>query len=80
MAIDADVIVPGHGDPVDEEFVAAQRDELLTVARLCRSVWAGEFSADEAIARSPYPEDFTRTALGRTNTSPGKKLLDDFAR
>jgi hypothetical protein len=28
LALGADVIVPGHGEPVDRAFVLAQRDEL----------------------------------------------------
>jgi glyoxylase-like metal-dependent hydrolase (beta-lactamase superfamily II) len=70
LAVGADVVVPGHGDPTDNEFVAKQRDELVAIADLCRSVWAGELSDAEAITQSPYPEDFTRAALAR-ETSRG---------
>jgi glyoxylase-like metal-dependent hydrolase (beta-lactamase superfamily II) len=31
------VVVPGHGDPVDAAFVAAQRDEVQAVVEACRS-------------------------------------------
>src|SRR6185312_5279616 len=30
------LVVPGHGDPVDAAFVTAQRDDLATMADLCR--------------------------------------------
>ncbi|WP_248958828.1 MBL fold metallo-hydrolase [Sphaerisporangium perillae] len=58
-------IVPGHGEPVDAAFVAAQRAELAQVARLCQAVAAGGLSPAEALARSPYPEHFTSEALTR---------------
>lgn len=65
LALDAPVVLPGHGDPVDREFVRAQRDELAAVAELCRAVASGALAVAEAVARSPYPEDFTLAALER---------------
>ncbi|MFI9818449.1 MBL fold metallo-hydrolase [Saccharothrix variisporea] len=65
LALDAPIVLPGHGEPVDRDYVRAQRAELATVARLCREVAAGALSPDQAVARSPYPEEFTRAALGR---------------
>ncbi|GAA3428570.1 MBL fold metallo-hydrolase [Streptosporangium sandarakinum] len=59
------VVVPGHGDPVDRAFVTAQHAEIEAVAGLCREVAAGRMSREEAVRRSPYPEDTTLTALGR---------------
>ncbi|GAA3808258.1 MBL fold metallo-hydrolase [Sphaerisporangium flaviroseum] len=61
----ARTVVPGHGEPVDTAFVERQRAELAEVAELCRAAGAGEIAVAEALARSPYPEDFTREALGR---------------
>jgi glyoxylase-like metal-dependent hydrolase (beta-lactamase superfamily II) len=61
--------VPGHGDPVDEAFVVAQREDLAEVARLCRAVTCGELSTEQALSRSPYPAEVTRTALARAATS-----------
>lgn len=58
------VVVPGHGEPVDVAFVATQRDELAKVAALVRAVRAGELSLDEGLARSPYPPEYSRAALG----------------
>jgi glyoxylase-like metal-dependent hydrolase (beta-lactamase superfamily II) len=49
------VVVPGHGDPVDAAFVAAQRAELGQVATLHAAVTRGELDAEEAARRSPYP-------------------------
>jgi len=55
LALGPTVVVPGHGDPVDQGFVRAQRAELAAIADLCR----GRGGA------SPYPPDVTRTALAR---------------
>ncbi|MDH2428213.1 MBL fold metallo-hydrolase [Sphaerisporangium sp. TRM90804] len=68
LAFGATTVVPGHGDPVDAAFLTRQRAELAEVAELCRSVARGETTAAEALARSPYPEDFTMTALNRPVT------------
>jgi glyoxylase-like metal-dependent hydrolase (beta-lactamase superfamily II) len=57
------VVVPGHGEPVDQPFVAGQRDELAVVASLVRAVRAGELTVDQALTRSPYPARHTRPAL-----------------
>ncbi|WP_326636402.1 MBL fold metallo-hydrolase [Streptosporangium sp. NBC_01755] len=59
------VIVPGHGDPVDRAFAAAQHAEVAALARLCERVAAGLLSPADAVRLSPYPEETTRTALGR---------------
>jgi glyoxylase-like metal-dependent hydrolase (beta-lactamase superfamily II) len=56
-------VVPGHGDPVDREFMSGQRDELAALAALCGQVRAGDLGADEALRRSPYPANTTRDAL-----------------
>ncbi|MEU9884637.1 MBL fold metallo-hydrolase [Sphaerisporangium sp. NPDC051011] len=65
LATGARTVVPGHGEPVDAAFVARQRDELAEVAALCLAVTKGEIPAEEALARSPYPAEFTSDALGR---------------
>ncbi|MFB9909337.1 MBL fold metallo-hydrolase [Allokutzneria oryzae] len=65
LDFDVDVVVAGHGDPVDLDFVADQREELREIAQLCRAVAAGEVSTEDALAASPYPEEFTRTAVER---------------
>jgi glyoxylase-like metal-dependent hydrolase (beta-lactamase superfamily II) len=48
-------VVPGHGDPVDTAFVAAQRDALREIAALHASVARGEIDVAAAERRSPYP-------------------------
>lgn len=59
------IVVPGHGDPVDAEFVTAQRDELTALADLCRAVLTGERDAASVHAASPFTPTTTRAALAR---------------
>ncbi|WP_018685160.1 MBL fold metallo-hydrolase [Actinokineospora enzanensis] len=63
------VVVPGHGEPVDAGFVRTQRAELATVAGLFDGVRSGSMTVEEALAQSPYPEDATRPALERGRVS-----------
>lgn len=55
LELGADVIVPGHGDPMDRAAVTAQQAELATVAALHEAVGRGELDEQEATARSPFP-------------------------
>ncbi|MER7503649.1 MBL fold metallo-hydrolase [Nonomuraea pusilla] len=57
------VFVPGHGAVVDRAFVAAQQEELATVAELARR--AHVEGLRDLIRRFPYPEDVTRQAIAR---------------
>ncbi len=66
LGLDASLVVPGHGEPVDAGFVADQRDELATVAALCAAVAAGDLDVAAALAHSPYPPAVTRSALRRS--------------
>ncbi|MFD7311990.1 hypothetical protein [Promicromonospora sp. NPDC059942] len=50
---------------MDRDFVRAQRAELALVAELCREVAAGRLGREQALARSPYPEEFMAAALAR---------------
>lgn len=59
------IVVPGHGDPVDAGFVAAQRDELGAMAAVCRAVLAGELDSEGAVAASPFERSTTLCALNR---------------
>jgi glyoxylase-like metal-dependent hydrolase (beta-lactamase superfamily II) len=68
LALGPKVIVPGHGETVDPAFVTGQRDELAAVAALYRAVRAGELSVEDAVARSPYPESYTRPAFSAEST------------
>lgn len=65
LALRAATVLPGHGDPVGRDFVRAQRAELALVAELCREVAAGRLGREQALARSPYPEEFMAAALAR---------------
>jgi len=68
LSFDPHVVVPGHGEPVDAAFVRTQREELAAVGELVRAVAAGELTEQEAVRRSPYPEDATLPALRRPST------------
>jgi glyoxylase-like metal-dependent hydrolase (beta-lactamase superfamily II) len=59
------IVVPGHGNPVDATFVAAQRDDLTTLADLCRAVLAGEQDTAGAASASPFDPPTTLVALAR---------------
>jgi glyoxylase-like metal-dependent hydrolase (beta-lactamase superfamily II) len=63
-ALDARVVVPGHGEPVSTAFVVEQRNKLTELITLCAAVHSGELCEPDGVARSPYPEDVTRTAFG----------------
>jgi glyoxylase-like metal-dependent hydrolase (beta-lactamase superfamily II) len=73
LGMDPEVVVPGHGEPVDAAFVRTQRDELEVVADLVRAVAVGELSEAEAVRRSPYPDDATLPALRQAQAiQPGQ--------
>lgn len=59
------IVVPGHGNPVDAQFVTAQRDDLAALADLCRGVLAGDLDPPSALAVSPFAAPTTRAALSR---------------
>jgi glyoxylase-like metal-dependent hydrolase (beta-lactamase superfamily II) len=63
LAFEPEIVVPGHGRPVDAGFVRTQRGELEVVADLVRAVSVGELSEAEALKRSPYPEGAIVSAL-----------------
>lgn len=60
-----DVVVPGHGDTVNGEFVAGQLSELARVAELASAFLTGETELEEAAAQGPYPVDVMKSALLR---------------
>ena len=63
------LVVPGHGRPVDPEFVAAQRDAVAVVAAVVRDRHTAGMSLDDAIrepdARLPYPIEDLSDAFRR---------------
>ncbi|MEU3272037.1 MBL fold metallo-hydrolase [Saccharomonospora sp. NPDC006951] len=57
------IVVPGHGEPVDQRFVTAQQRLLTELATLRGALRSGELSNDEVLARSPLPADITQAAM-----------------
>lgn len=70
LALDAPIVPPGHGDPVDRDFVRAQRAEPAAVAGLCGEVADGRLTPAQAVERSPYPEEFAPAAVTRPLSRP----------
>lgn len=63
------VVSPGHGDPVDLDFVRQQQSELTLIGELCSDMVTDRCSMAAALDRSPYPADVLQTALARVRTS-----------
>jgi glyoxylase-like metal-dependent hydrolase (beta-lactamase superfamily II) len=63
------IVSPGHGEPVDADFVAAQRAELAVLARLCAEIASDRRSVADALRHSPYPLDVLRTAADRSRAT-----------
>jgi glyoxylase-like metal-dependent hydrolase (beta-lactamase superfamily II) len=63
------LVVPGHGLPVDRDFVAAQRDAVAAVAAVVRDRHTAGWSLEDAIrepdARLPYPVEDLADAFRR---------------
>jgi glyoxylase-like metal-dependent hydrolase (beta-lactamase superfamily II) len=59
------ILVPGHGNPVGPAFAGTQRDQLATLAALCRAVLAGDLEPEDAVRASPFGPPATRAALTR---------------
>ncbi len=57
------VIVPGHGDPVDADFVRYHRHGLHELIALKAAMGRGETTEVAAVAASRYPSDVTLAAL-----------------
>ena len=66
LALDPEIIVPGHGEPVGPDFARAQRAELARLAELCAEHRAGRLTECETVRESPFPAETTRTALLRS--------------
>jgi glyoxylase-like metal-dependent hydrolase (beta-lactamase superfamily II) len=49
------VVVPGHGDTVEQGFVEEQAVALAALAELARRVARGELSLADALAKTPFP-------------------------
>lgn len=59
------VVVPGHGEPVDAAFVAAQRADIVAVVELAAALAAGSVTLAEVLRDSPFPAEATHAATGR---------------
>lgn len=60
------VVVPGHGDIVDVEYVVVTRFDLAWIARTAEEAWkAGRAAAQINFKAAPYPEDVAREAISR---------------
>jgi glyoxylase-like metal-dependent hydrolase (beta-lactamase superfamily II) len=59
------VIVPGHGAPVDLEFVRAQHDELTELAWLIRDGHADGAKPESVAAKAPYDPAVALVAVRR---------------
>jgi glyoxylase-like metal-dependent hydrolase (beta-lactamase superfamily II) len=61
-------VIPGHGEPIDVAFVAAQRDDIAATAKLAAAVAAGEITPESAVRDSPFPRDATLEAVRMLTT------------
>jgi len=59
------VIVPGHGAPVDLEFVRTQHDELTQLAWLIRDGHADGAKPESVAAKAPYDPEVALVAVRR---------------
>lgn len=67
LLADTSVVVPGHGRPVDKDFVMEQRGNIGIVAETIRDLARKGVPAAEALAAAewPYPVDALRHAVAR---------------
>ena len=63
LGLEPRVVVPGHGEPVDADFLRRHRDGLHELIRLKAATGRGELTEQAALAASPYPADVTEAAL-----------------
>jgi glyoxylase-like metal-dependent hydrolase (beta-lactamase superfamily II) len=61
------VVVPGHGAPVDQDFVSRQRLDVAAVAETIRALAASGVTADRALTEAswPFAEDHLADAVRR---------------
>ena len=58
-------MVPGHGTPVDLDFVRAQHDELTELAWLIRDGHGDGAPAEAVAAKAPYGPEVALDAVRR---------------
>ncbi|MBK1786375.1 MBL fold metallo-hydrolase [Prauserella cavernicola] len=64
LALAPQVVVPGHGEPVEPAFVTTARETVAAFAQLRARVESGELDAAAARHLAPGPADVTDAALG----------------
>ena len=70
-ALDAEVVVPGHGAASSRKLLSIRRQQHAHLAALCREVVGGIRSPASALVMSPFPEATTRVALDRAAATSG---------
>ena len=60
-----DVIVPGHGDLVDKDFVASQSADIAATAEIARRGYEVATPINELCDRGPFPPETMRSAITR---------------
>jgi glyoxylase-like metal-dependent hydrolase (beta-lactamase superfamily II) len=55
MTTQTTCVIPGHGVPVDRDFVDTQRDELVAIAETVRMLAGSGVPADRAVAEGDWP-------------------------
>ncbi|QNN53350.1 MBL fold metallo-hydrolase [Nocardioides mesophilus] len=67
MLTPGSVVVPGHGAPVDRDFVSEQRSAIGVVAETIRDLAGRGISVDQALASAewPYPAEWLGAAVRR---------------
>lgn len=74
VAASPGLVVPGHGDVMEEARVATQLEELRAVAVLARDAHAAGIPVGAVdLAGAPYPEHTMREALGRAYLELGSR-------
>jgi glyoxylase-like metal-dependent hydrolase (beta-lactamase superfamily II) len=61
----ATIVVPGHGSPVDVDFVRAQHDELTELAHLIREGHGDGADPAAVAAKAPFGSEVALTAVTR---------------
>ncbi|MGH8957347.1 MAG: MBL fold metallo-hydrolase [Acidimicrobiia bacterium] len=70
-----EVIVPGHGAPVDSEHLVVARFDLAWVGRAAKEGKMGGLTVEEIdLSDSPYPEEPAREALARAYSELDSKF------
>ena len=64
-------VVPGHGGALGALDVRARRDQMVELVSLARAVMRQQLGEPEAIRRSPFTREPTRTALARIRAELG---------